>query len=369
MPTAWDVYAQELLPLGYGYPLWDPSPDPKAGEVEIGDVGFLENGQFMRLFNPTYSRDHPVNCVWGVPKDFRKLEIADRLINEEDLTFSSDLLCSRHVTKAEVNAKVEVESAVDLALKYNTTSSSGAILYIPTKAARRREVLRESSIMHDYLQKNYKTWHHYLHHHKNLKLEKKDLVFVRGWIKTAKWAVAAFADTSREESATIGGGHGPAKGSFSVDLSKQEALGGWTNVGLKREKDTVDQCIFVHFYQYTTRDAFHQWILKRKTSFDKVLNHISPKKRAHDCDTDEADEDKHTDKKRRIDGPEHDSEGGALLQLTSSLADRAFRKTDIDIVVTDTDELAASLLEHEVPQSRLREVVLVSETTEVLTFR
>ena len=110
--------------------------------------------------------------------------------------------------------------------------------------------------MHDYLQKNYKAWHHHLHHHNDLKVSKKDLLFVRGYIKTARWAVAAFADSSREEGATVGGGHGPAKTSFSVDLSRQEALGGWTNVGLKRKEYRPDQCVFVQFLQYTTRDAF-----------------------------------------------------------------------------------------------------------------
>ena len=274
MPTAWDVYAQELLPLGYGYPLWDPSPDPHSGAIEIGDVGFIENGQFVRLFNPTLPREHPVNRVWGLPKDFRRLDIADRLVFDKELTFSSDSLCSRHVTKAEVNAKLDVsvlfrpsfsitnadtvvtsDSAVDVALKYNIASSSGAVLYLPTKCARRREVLRDSTIMHDYLQKNYKAWHHHLHHHNDLKISKKDLLFVRGYVKTARWAVAAFAESSREEGATVGGGHGPAKTSFSIDLSRQEALGGWTNVGLKRKEDQVDQCIFVQCLQYTTRDA------------------------------------------------------------------------------------------------------------------
>ncbi|KZT65362.1 hypothetical protein DAEQUDRAFT_531069 [Daedalea quercina L-15889] len=346
MPTAWDVYAHELLPLGYGYPLWDPSPDPKAGEIEIGDVGFMENGQFVRLFNPTLPREHPVNRTWGLPKDFRKLELPEKLIYEKDLTLASDSLCSRHVTKAEVNAKLDVDSAVDVALKYNTASDSGAILYIPSKSARRREVLRESEVMHDYLQKNYKSWHHHLHHHNSLKLSKKDLVFVRGWVKTSQWAVAAFSNTTREESATIGGGHGPAKGSFSIDLSKQEALGGWTNVCLKRGEEKVDQCIFVQFYQYTTRDAWHQWKLKRTRSIEKMFSRISPKKKACEDDSDEEDDaDRHVDKKRRLQGPEHDTENGnAVVKLKSDLADHVFQNgADVDIAVFDEEALANEL--------------------------
>ncbi|TFY56100.1 hypothetical protein EVJ58_g7847 [Rhodofomes roseus] len=245
MPYAWDVYAQERLPLGHGYPLWDPRPDETAGEIEIGDVGYIEDGRFRRLFNPTLPRDDPANCAWGVPKDFRPLEIGN-LITEEQRTLGDDILSSRHVTHAEVNAKVEVESAADLALNYSATASSGALLYIPTRTVLERQVTRKSTIMHDYLLKNYKAWHHNLHHQQKLKLSKKDLVFVHDYTKTAKWAVSAFQNTSQEESAKIGGGHGPAQTSFSIDLSMKESqwedgrTSGW--MGRRRRWTSAFSC-------------------------------------------------------------------------------------------------------------------------------
>ncbi|KAH9839012.1 uncharacterized protein C8Q71DRAFT_855664 [Rhodofomes roseus] len=330
MPYAWDVYAQELLPLGHGYPLWDPRPDETAGEIEIGDVGYIEDGRFRRLFNPTLPRDDPANCAWGVPKDFRPLEIGN-LITEEQRTLGDDILSCRHVTHAEVNAKVEVESAADLALNYD-----------------RDRVLRctPSTIMHDYLLKNYKAWHHYLHHQQKLKLSKKDLVFVHGYTKTAKWAGSAFQNTSKEESAKIGGGHGPAQTSFSIDLSMKESLGGWTNVGLDGKTEKMDQCIFVQHYQYTTRDGFKQWLLRHKTSFENIIGK-SPKQRSHDCDEDE--EDQHIDKKRRIDAPKRESEdSNTLLRLKGRFAEGIFRNgSKIDIAVMDTEDLA-KLLEEKV---------------------
>jgi len=45
----------------YGHALWDPRP------VEIGDVGFIREGQFHRLFNALLPEDHPSHCEFGVP--------------------------------------------------------------------------------------------------------------------------------------------------------------------------------------------------------------------------------------------------------------------------------------------------------------
>lgn len=65
------VYAEELASKGRGTPLWYPEPSER-GEVEIGDVGFLYNGGFHRLFNVTVDSDHPFNAN-GVPEGFEPL--------------------------------------------------------------------------------------------------------------------------------------------------------------------------------------------------------------------------------------------------------------------------------------------------------
>ena len=62
------VYAEQLASKGRGIPMWYPEPSG-SGEVEIGDIGFLHNGGFHRLFNVTVGRDHPFN-VDGVPDNF-----------------------------------------------------------------------------------------------------------------------------------------------------------------------------------------------------------------------------------------------------------------------------------------------------------
>ena len=70
---AWDTYAEQLFPQGHGYPLWMPDADPSASEVEIADVGWIDQGGFFQLFNPT--RNANGHQVQGdVPREFERLD-------------------------------------------------------------------------------------------------------------------------------------------------------------------------------------------------------------------------------------------------------------------------------------------------------
>jgi hypothetical protein len=43
----------------YGHALWDPDPGGLYDSVQVGDVGFIRDGYFYRLFNALRSRDPP----------------------------------------------------------------------------------------------------------------------------------------------------------------------------------------------------------------------------------------------------------------------------------------------------------------------
>lgn len=76
MSTPSSSYAETLVSQGYGLPLWFPEPG-KQGDVEIGDVGFVNEGRFIRLFNAMLPATDPVNAG-GVPDDFTVLEVDDK---------------------------------------------------------------------------------------------------------------------------------------------------------------------------------------------------------------------------------------------------------------------------------------------------
>lgn len=57
----------------YGHALWDPDPGMLYSRVEVGDVGFVRNGRFHRLFNALLPADHPSHSDLGVPEDYEPL--------------------------------------------------------------------------------------------------------------------------------------------------------------------------------------------------------------------------------------------------------------------------------------------------------
>src|SRR5258707_9405588 len=57
----YDIYREELAIKypAYGHALWDPNPGGRYTAVDIGDVGFIREASFHRLFNILLPKDHP----------------------------------------------------------------------------------------------------------------------------------------------------------------------------------------------------------------------------------------------------------------------------------------------------------------------
>ena len=70
MPTArpCNIYREQLTPLDNGHALWEPNPvEGFYDQVTIGDVGYVMDGFFHRMFNVTLPWDDPSNQRHGVP--------------------------------------------------------------------------------------------------------------------------------------------------------------------------------------------------------------------------------------------------------------------------------------------------------------
>ena len=103
------TYAKALRNLGYGEPQWQPEPHDEDGEVLLGDVGFVEDGRFCRLFNVTRSADDPIHEKSGVPTGFKVLEYNENaLIRKNPNYLGPDPIHSKSVkvSKIEVGAEV-----------------------------------------------------------------------------------------------------------------------------------------------------------------------------------------------------------------------------------------------------------------------
>ncbi|EKM58830.1 uncharacterized protein PHACADRAFT_248924 [Phanerochaete carnosa HHB-10118-sp] len=66
-PSAPDeIYASSLQTLYLGHALWYPEPH-ESGEPQIGDVGFISEGAFIRLFNLDTSAPEKEVKFWNPP--------------------------------------------------------------------------------------------------------------------------------------------------------------------------------------------------------------------------------------------------------------------------------------------------------------
>ena len=71
----YDVFREQLgikYP-NYGYALWEPSPGKLYDAVEVGDVGYISEGKFHRLFNALLPADHASHRKFGVPESHEPL--------------------------------------------------------------------------------------------------------------------------------------------------------------------------------------------------------------------------------------------------------------------------------------------------------
>jgi len=65
----YDIFREQLAIKypAYGHALWDPNPGVLYSPVEVGDVGYVRDGKFHRLFNALLPADHP-SQKFGAPE-------------------------------------------------------------------------------------------------------------------------------------------------------------------------------------------------------------------------------------------------------------------------------------------------------------
>ena len=87
--------------LGHGAPLWHPEP-ADTGEIAIGDVGVIRDGQFHRLFNVTASAVHPLNKS-VVPAEFLPFYCRNTLLRTCAVYLKPGIYTSRNVSIRRLN--------------------------------------------------------------------------------------------------------------------------------------------------------------------------------------------------------------------------------------------------------------------------
>ena len=64
-----------MATLSHGLALWDPNPLKELyDKVSIGDVGYLHEGSFIRMFNVMLPWSHDSNRTLGQPEPYKSLD-------------------------------------------------------------------------------------------------------------------------------------------------------------------------------------------------------------------------------------------------------------------------------------------------------
>jgi hypothetical protein len=73
----YNIYREEMAIKypAHGHALWVPSPGGLYPAVQVGDVGFIREGRFHRLFNVLLPENHPSHEDFGVPEHHKPLEL------------------------------------------------------------------------------------------------------------------------------------------------------------------------------------------------------------------------------------------------------------------------------------------------------
>lgn len=66
----YDIYRDQLAIThpSFGHALWDPAPEEVYGPVKVGDVGYVREGRFFRLFNALLPADDPSHKETPLPE-------------------------------------------------------------------------------------------------------------------------------------------------------------------------------------------------------------------------------------------------------------------------------------------------------------
>ncbi|PCH36243.1 hypothetical protein WOLCODRAFT_166779 [Wolfiporia cocos MD-104 SS10] len=251
MARAWDIYARLLSQKGYGYPLWSPEP-LEQGEIDIGDVGWIQDGRFIRLINTFESPQSPINEYWKSLRDFETLDrtALEPFIINQPRRITADVLLSNGISKVDVGAGIQaMNNVANLEASFKCSSDQAVLLMLPSGQGDERSLIRSEQVT-KFIKRNHENWYHMARDDVGVDITRDDLIFVTGWIKTSAWLIAACSHSARGVKIGLSGGS-----SGVLDLSLHGLLSKELNTGWEhRRSHSVitgktdarnDQCIFV----------------------------------------------------------------------------------------------------------------------------
>ncbi|KAF8269499.1 hypothetical protein EI94DRAFT_955083 [Lactarius quietus] len=198
----YDIYRDQLASVRRGHALWMPDPTGLYDQVRIGDVGYVRQGQFLRMFNALLPANDN-SQVYGVPEEFVPLNMGPfiniRKPNSNNLNLE---YCSNSVTvdHGDKRQAAGLDEATSISFKRSGTKN-GAFLSLPFSGVS-EDALRTKAF-ETYIRKHHDKWLEFALIN-NLDVRRlEDITLVTGCDLTSIWAMATFMDPLDQEIVTL----------------------------------------------------------------------------------------------------------------------------------------------------------------------
>lgn len=244
----YDTFREELAKAypAFGHALWEPNPG-EYPPVEVGDVGFIREGQFHRLFNVLLPEDHESHERFGVPEGHEQLRpIVTNHINRGVLT--PNTFYSSGVTILSGGFGVLATTTIGSAdVSFSCTRKKGAVLSFPVTSQREDTLARDH--FREWIITHINSWFAFTQTLR-LGIEMEDIVLVTGRHRTRSWSNIAFSEVQTDAQFSFGVEVAGALGaSINWRASNLRIQGAVLSQGPSGENLPENQCIFIRGYR------------------------------------------------------------------------------------------------------------------------
>ncbi|GJE89906.1 WD40 repeat domain-containing protein [Phanerochaete sordida] len=219
------IYSSSLDSLGIGHALWEPEPND-TGEVRFGDVGFVQEGSFVRLFNLDPSVEEWKVTRWEPPYKPEALPDGALKIKRTPRKFDSGDYCSHGVYSTDVHgsATVAAGAPVSMGLNVGYTCRAGQGAALTLKSEGHTEGIYSSPRLKRHFARHYDRWLAYARDDADHDVKHGELIVVTSCVKTTPdWAACVFSNRSSGSHISFEGNAGGAA-SVSAGASRQMSV-------------------------------------------------------------------------------------------------------------------------------------------------
>ncbi|KAI0743133.1 hypothetical protein C8Q80DRAFT_957870 [Daedaleopsis nitida] len=232
-----DVYAEQLLPRGFGLPLWAPYDIGTRRPIFVGQVGFLERNGFYAAFN-TLDNTPVSQGIVPLRADEAHIQTLNEIVASPVVGYATQRMPMRFHDNGSMlrMAHINLEA-----------NASDAALFLDLPAV--SEFIYSKAHLVRYLKRHFQTW--FQRTERDMGQDSRDtLVFISGTVKTSGFS--AFACSSIRAGANV---------EVSVEKPSMRITPKVDNLPLNAgsytyhvsDSSTKDQTVFVHFYKMKKR--------------------------------------------------------------------------------------------------------------------